>query len=179
MGVEGSAPARTVVESGAAREFVDTFATHHRAALRLAYLLTGDTGSAEDIVADAFAGMFVRWRRDRIDDPAAYLRRAVVNQTRGRFRRASVRRRHDERVVTRLEPAGVGFDERVAERERLRGALAQLPAGQRATVVLRVLEDLSVAETARVMGVSAGTVKVQLARGLERLRAALDDEGRP
>ena len=113
--------------SGARVEFVDVFVAQRDAAVRFAYVLTGDSGLAEDVVADAFAAMYGRWRHGRIDDPAAYLRRAIVNQARGRFRRAAVRRAHERRLVA-PNSTNAAVDERVAERDRVRRALAQLPA---------------------------------------------------
>jgi RNA polymerase sigma-70 factor (sigma-E family) len=179
MGVEGMSQLKASVVSGSAGTFADVFSAHQRAALRFAYLLTGDEGVAEDVVADAFAGMYGKWMRGTIDAPDAYLRRAIVNQVRGRFRRAAVRRKHGPSVGWRAEPMTVSAEEGVADRERLRRALGQLTARQRAIVVLRVVEDLSVTETARELGVSGGTVKAQLSRAFERLRAALDDGNEP
>ncbi len=176
MGMEPRAALRSLPENQSARDFVDVFHAQRVAALRLAYLLTGDAGLAEDVVADAFARMYGRWRRDRIDDPRAYLRRAVVNQVRGRFRRSATRRKHD--AHTRWsEPTSGAADEGIADRDRLRRALSLLPPRQRETVVLRVVEDLSERDTAALLGVSTGTVKAHLSRGIERLRAALDERG--
>jgi RNA polymerase sigma factor (sigma-70 family) len=122
--------------------------------------------------------MYGRWCRDRIDDPGAYLRRAIVNQVRGRFRRMATRRKHD--ANTRWSESTTGAaDEGIADRDRLRRALLLLPPRQRATVVLRIVEDLSEADTAALLGVSTGTVKAHLSRGIERLRAALDERGGP
>jgi RNA polymerase sigma-70 factor (sigma-E family) len=178
MSVEPQALVKTPEERQSALAFVDVFQAHQAAALRLAYLLTGDAGLAEDVVADAFARMYGRWRRDRIHDPRAYLRRAIVNQVRGRFRRTATRRKHD--VSTRWsESTSDAADEGIADRDRLRRALSVLPPRQRATVVLRMLEDLSEFDTAALLGVSTGTVKSHLSRGIERLRAALDEEGGP
>jgi RNA polymerase sigma-70 factor (sigma-E family) len=178
MGVEPQSLVRTPEETQSALDFVDVFHAQRAAALRLAYLLTGDAGLAEDVVADAFARMYGRWRRDRINDPRAYLRRAIVNQVRGRFRRTATRRKHD--TGTRWsEATSGGADEGLADRDRLRHALLLLPPRQRVTVVLRILEDLSEADTATLLGVSAGTVKSHLSRGVAHLRAALDEEGEP
>jgi RNA polymerase sigma-70 factor (sigma-E family) len=176
MGVEPSPLARAVGPDGSAVDFVDVFRAHEAAALRLAYALTGDVGIAEDVVADAFARMYGRWRRDRIDDPRAYLRRVIVNQVRGRFRRAAVQRKHRGDVPS-SQSTTAAADEGLGDRDRLRRALSLLPPRQRATVVLRIVEDLSEAETAALLGVSSGTVKTQLSRGLERLRTALDERG--
>jgi RNA polymerase sigma-70 factor (sigma-E family) len=156
-------------------DFEMLFETHRAAALRLAYVLCGDAGAAEDIVADAFARMYPRWRRGGILDPAAYVRRAVVNQVHGRFRRLALQRRHEatRRPDVLVSPAP---DATVAQRDELRTALLALPPRQRAAVALRHLEDLSEVETAAVLGVSVGTVKSSVARGLERLRATITTE---
>ena len=153
--------------------FARLFASEHTSVLRLAYVLTGDGGLAEDVVADAFAAMYPRWKAGKVDDPAAYLRRAVVNQIRGRFRRNATRRRF-ERSARHAEsdaPSDSGLD----DRDAVRTALLALPVGQRAVVALRFLEDRSEAETAALLGISVGTVKSQAARGLDRLRAALTE----
>jgi RNA polymerase sigma-70 factor (sigma-E family) len=158
-----------------ADSFAALFASERAPVLRFAYLLTGDVELAEEVVADAFASMYPRWCAGKVDEPARYLRRAVVNQVRGRFRRNATRRRFEAaRAPTApADPSDEGF----AERERVRRALLTLPPGQRAVVALRYLDDRSEAETAALLGVSVGTVKSQAAHALERLRHALDDEG--
>jgi RNA polymerase sigma factor (sigma-70 family) len=89
------------------------------------------------------------------------------------------RRRWRGEVPTSPVPEESGRDHlgAVDGRERLRHALLLVPRRQRAALVLRFYEDLSEAETARVMGCSVGTVKSQTAKGLVRLRALLDQEG--
>jgi RNA polymerase sigma-70 factor (sigma-E family) len=166
-----------------AERFGELFAAHQDRALRLAYVLCGDAAAAEDVVADAFARMYPRWRRGDVDDPGAYLRRAVVNHVRGRFRRLATQRRHEAtRAATRHRP---DLEALVAQRESVRAALLSLPPRQRAAVVLRHLEDMSEADTAALLGISVGAVKSSVARGLERLRLALeaqeesDDRSRP
>jgi RNA polymerase sigma-70 factor (sigma-E family) len=154
-------------------EFADLFEQHRAPALRLAFVLCGDASAAEDAVAEAFARMYPRWRARGVDDPAAYLRRAVVNQVRGGFRRLAVRRRHDA-TLRPPEPVPSG-DDRYAEQQRLRVALLALPPRQRAAVALRFLDDCSEAETAALLGVSTGAVKAYTSRGLDRLRDLLDD----
>jgi RNA polymerase sigma-70 factor (sigma-E family) len=150
------------------------FEQHREWALRLAYVLSGDASSAEDVVADAFARMYPRFRRGVVEDPVAYLRSAIVNQVRGRFRRLGHQRRHEQ--ASRREPSPPGIDVTVAQREDLRLALLELPPRQRAAIVLRHLEDLSEAQTAALLGITTGTVKSSVARGLERLRQVLDSE---
>ena len=154
------------------REFAEVFNEHHRAAVRLAYLLTSDADQAEDIVAEAFAKVYVRWRKGGIRDVGAYVRRAVANEANSRLRRRYLERRHaehragDERGVRRVE-------DHAADRDEVWWALQRLPARQRTAVVLRYFEELSEAETAEVLGVSVGTVKSQVSRGLDRLEELL------
>ena len=155
--------------------FAALFASQRGPVLRLAYLITGDLELAEEVVADAFASMYARWRAGKVEEPDRYLRRAVVNQVRGRFRRNATRRRFEAARVpaAAADPSDEGF----AERDRVQCALLGLPPGQRAVVALRFLDDRSEAQTAALLGISVGTVKSQAAHGLEHLRRALDDEG--
>jgi RNA polymerase sigma-70 factor (sigma-E family) len=157
-------------------EFATVFAAHHRGVLRLAYVLTGDAGLAEEVAADVFTSMYVSWQRGRIEDPGAYLRRAVVNRVNSAFRRREVRRRPQRTQPRQLAAAA---DAGVDDREAVQRALLQLPVRQRAAVALRYLEDLSESQTADALGVSTGTVKAQVSRGLDRLREILEanDEG--
>lgn len=169
---------RTVVVLGTradAGDFADVYAAHHADALRLAYLLTGDADRAEDAVADAFVKCYRRWRKGGIDEPRAYLRRAVVNEVNSRFRRLSVERReaakrHGDARGTRLA------DEQVVDRDEVFAALQALPARQRTAIVLRYYHDLSEADTAEAMDISVGTVKSSVSRGMERLRGLLSEE---
>ena len=164
-----------MAEAGADAEFVALFVDQRAGALRLAALLLGDADLAGDVVADAFARMYPHWRQGQVDDPTAYLRKAVVNGVRGRWRR----RRTAPHVEALRDDDGIPVvDLATAASDRLavRGALLSLPPRMRAAVVLRYLDDLSEAETAAALGTSVGTVKGYVARGLVRLRAALDDD---
>jgi RNA polymerase sigma-70 factor (sigma-E family) len=136
---------------------------------RLAFLLTGEMDSAEDLLQTAYAKVLPRWNRiGGYDDPDAYLRRVMVNT-----RTSAWRRRKGNEVLTADVPERQGIADLTAaadDREDLRRALTSLPHKQRAAVVLRHYCDLSEAETATAMGVSVGTVKSQTSRGLHRLR---------
>ena len=155
-----------------ADSFAVIFNTHHRDAVRLAYLLTSDADQAEDIVSEAFAKVYRQWQAGRVDDVGAYLRRAVANTANSKLRRRYLERREasrrtgDERGVRRI-------DDDAADRDAVWQAVSRLPDKQRAAVVLRYYEDLSVEETAEVLGVSTGTVKSQVSRGLDRLQQLL------
>lgn len=141
--------------------------------LRLAWLLTGDRHEAEDAVAEALARSLRRWDLVAIADPAAYLRRAVINEVNSSFRRLRTRRAHRSRRHgddRGQRPA----EEHVADADAIGAALARLPAKQRAAVVLRFYEQLSQAEAAEAMGCSVGAVKSNCSRGLESLRTLLE-----
>jgi RNA polymerase sigma-70 factor (sigma-E family) len=145
--------------------------------LRTAYLLTGDRGHAEDVVQTALLRTARRWRTAR-RAPEAYSRTVVVNLAKDRWRQLS--RRPDETPIepheTELaspEPDGL------PDRDVLLQAARGLSAGQRAVLVLRYFDDLSVEATAAVLGVTTGTVKSQTSRALANLRAALDPDPTP
>ncbi len=137
--------------------------------VRTAYLLCGDRGHAEDLVQTALLRTARRWGRAR-QHPEAYARKVVVNLARDRWR--DLGRRPREARIDETDVA-VPVVDGLAERDQLVRAARALPEGQRAVLVLRYFDDLSVEETARVLGCSTGTVKSQTARALTRLRAAL------
>ncbi|MBI1378863.1 MAG: SigE family RNA polymerase sigma factor [Frankiales bacterium] len=140
---------------------------------RTAYLICGDWDRAEDAVQDALARLFVHWRRaSRADSVDAYARRAVVNAVLSDGRRAWRRERATDTVP---ETSYADHADAVGSRAAIASALASLGPSQRAIVVLRYWDDLSVEETAAVLRCSTGNVKSQAARGLARLREALAD----
>jgi RNA polymerase sigma-70 factor (sigma-E family) len=135
--------------------------------VRLAFGLTGDRWAAEDIAQATLARAYIAWRRvSRADDPDAYLRRILVNTSNRRFRRHRV----TEQSGDPPETAVAGPANLVDERAALLAALRQLPAGQRAVVVLRYWEDLTDAQIGAALGCSPGTVRSQLSRALAKLR---------
>jgi RNA polymerase sigma-70 factor (sigma-E family) len=166
------------VDEAAEQAFEEYFRNRREAVRRNAYLLCGDWHRADDLAQTAFVALHRKW--DSIREPAAvdaYLRRtlvrAMIDETRRPWRR--------ERAVSE-PPEQIGADgptDRVATRHTLLDALRQLPPRQRAVLVLRFLEGMDVAATARAMGCREGTVKSQTAHGLAALRtvlgSALDD----
>jgi len=140
--------------------------------MRTAYLLCGDRGHAEDLVQTALFRTARRWRRAR-QQPEAYARRVVVNLAKDR--RRSLGRRVGEVALAAetVDVTALGHDN-LLERDHLLRAVRELPAGQRAVLVLRFFEDLSVAETAAALDCSEGTVKSQTSRALDRIRGVLD-----
>jgi RNA polymerase sigma-70 factor (sigma-E family) len=139
--------------------------------LRMAYLLTGDRGHAEDVVQAALLQVARRWRRIR-GEPAPYARRAVVNLAKNHWR-DRFRRPHESTVT--IEPCYAPPDADVLLQQVLLPAVMDLPVRQRAVLVLRYFQDLSVEQTASALGCSTGTVKSQTHHALTKLREALGD----
>ncbi len=162
-------------DPGAELEFREFVAARSAALQRTAFLLAGDWAHAEDLVQVALTKTFLAWRRiaDR-GAVEAYARRVLVTTATSWWRR----RWHGERPTEQLPepPAGPDPAAAHADREVLWSLVRRLPARQRAVLVLRHYEDLSEAETARLLGVSVGTVKSQCARALAALRRELADD---
>ena len=151
-------------------DFEDFVSREQSALLRLAVLLAGDRGHAEDLVQTALLKCYRHWGRiTRGGDPAAYVRRVLVTTHTSWRRRRSSSEQVVESLPDRASPAPPEDD------EELRTALRALPPRMRTAVVLRFYADLSEAQTAEAMGCSASAVNTQTARGLTRLRAALTD----
>lgn len=152
--------------------FAEYVAARGHALTRMAYLLTGDHALAEDLVQDALARAFSRWSRiGAMAAPDAYIRRMIVNEHVSGWRR--YRRR--ERLLAELPQvpaAGWGGDLAAdqAVRAMVWAAVRELPARQRAALVLRFYEDLPDAQVAVILGCSPATVRSQIARALARLR---------
>lgn len=139
---------------------------------RTAYLLTGDPHDAEDLLQSALARTCARW--DAIRDKRAadaYVRQAMVHQMSRRWKR-----RGRELTTDELPDAGHagGLDVR-ADYLALWDEIRKLPPRMRATLVLRYVEDLTEADTARELRCSIGSVKSQTHHAVRRLRDALPD----
>ena len=158
-------------------DLAELYARSAPRARSLAYLLTGDRETADDLVQDCFVRLAGRLRP--VDDPDAYLRRMVVNASHSHHRRLRTRRdkaRAESQVVGSEDDAVPDGSGDRAERSRLMAALATLPARQREAVVLRHWLDLSEEQCAAELGVSLGTVKSLASRGRAALRVVLEGE---
>ncbi|MET7865110.1 SigE family RNA polymerase sigma factor [Micromonospora taraxaci] len=142
--------------------------------LRYAVLITGQRADAEDLLQEVLVQAYPRWRTVREQQPEAYLRRAMTNRLISRWRSPWSRRRVAELPDDLAQPDESG---RVDDRELLLDALRHLPPRMRAVVVLRYWLGCTEAETAAELGCSAGSVKSQASRGLQRLRARLEGAG--
>ncbi|HEX8803805.1 MAG TPA: SigE family RNA polymerase sigma factor [Acidimicrobiales bacterium] len=151
---------------------------HYRSLVRLAAIVLGDAGLGEQVVQDAFVRLQLRWGALRdLEKAPAYLRSAVLNGARSQLRRQKVRdrfasRRTVEPTVPTPEAAALAGDDHA----RVVAALRRLPARQREALTLRYYLDLPVADVADAMGVSTGSVKTHVHRGLAALA---QDMGEP
>lgn len=175
MQAESGADERRLVreaQDGSGAAMARLYSLHWRGAYRAAYLVVHDAAAAEDIAQDAFlAAVDALDRFDRRRPFAPWLHRIVVNRALDWARREALRRRVDgaESVFEPLPPPEEIGGEMIA-------ALKELPAEQRAVVVLRHLLEYTPGEIARMLELPRGTVNSRLRRGLDRLREAAETE---
>jgi RNA polymerase sigma-70 factor (sigma-E family) len=162
-------------ETGAAAHAVTALYRSHALGLtRLAFIMLGDRQSAEDVVQEAFCGLFRAW--DRLPGEAnflGYLRASVVNGCRTVIRR---RKRTPQSLAVPPAPSAEASMLVGEERRATVAALRRLPPRQREALVLRYFADLPEQETAEAMGISRGTVKSTTARGLAALGRMLGED---
>jgi RNA polymerase sigma-70 factor (ECF subfamily) len=156
-------------------EFREFVAARSSALLRSAYLLAGDWATAEDLLQTALTKTYLAWKRlGEIEAVEPYARRVLVNTATSWWRR----RWHGERPTEFLPERAVGdTTEEQLDRDLSWKHVKALPARQRAVLVLRFYEDMSEAQTAELLSISAGTVKSQTSRALGTLRQRLMAEG--
>ena len=160
-------PERCVVD------FEAYVAQRRPALLRWARVVAGDPHSAEDLLQDSLVRVLPHWESIRERAAAdAYVRRTITRQYVSWQRR---RWRRDEIVSARVPEAALAAEVESDDGAELWHLVLQLPPQQRTTVALRFLEQLSVAETAAVLGCSIGTVKSNTSRGLATLRRLATD----
>lgn len=154
---------------------VAVFQAEYDRVVRLAYVLVADAHVAEELAQEAFVRLWRHWRRLRDQEAApGYVKQTVVNLARSRLRRRVLEVRH------RVRAHEEGLEPDVAGRLDMVQALQALTPRQRECLALRYYEDLTVDETAEVLGVTPGTVKSQTHKALRRLEEVLgDDDGTP
>jgi RNA polymerase sigma-70 factor (sigma-E family) len=154
--------------------FAEYFAARSDAMRRTAYLLCGDWHRAEDLVQTAFTKLYLAWDRvSRHEVLDGYLRRTLIRTFLDERRRGWWRRER----VSDVPMDGAQPADSPETRLVILQALTAVPPRQRAVLVLRYWEDLSVEETAGVLGCASGTVKSQAAKGLQALRGVLTPIG--
>ena len=154
-------------------DFLGWVESHRDGLRKTAFLMCGDWYLADDLVQDTLVRLFASWPRvSAAGDPGPYARKVLLNRFRDLLRRpASVRE------VSRPElPESAVVDVYAVEgdRDRLIAGLASLAFGQRAVLVLRYWEDMSVEQTAHILGTSPSTVRSQASRGLASLRESME-----
>jgi RNA polymerase sigma-70 factor (sigma-E family) len=166
-------------DSEAARNVTLLYQAHAVGLAPLAVIMLGDPGAAEDVVQDAFLGLYRRWHA--LADPAsapAYLRSSVLNGCRTAARRRSRRDAAADAVRT-LAGGTAESAEALAmlseEHREVLAAIRALPARQREALVLRYYLDMTEADVAAAMGISVGTVKSATSRALAALARTLKE----
>jgi RNA polymerase sigma-70 factor (sigma-E family) len=176
----------TRVSPGAAASVTALYAEHALGLVRLAVVMMGDRAAAEDIVQDAFLGLYRRW--DQLPDttsPLAYVRVSVLNgcrtalRRRSRFGLGAATDFAEAATESAAQPKAESAEARALlseEQHAVAAALRKLPRRQREAVVLRYYLDLSIDEAAQVMGVAPGTVKSATHRALAAVGRTLREE---
>jgi RNA polymerase sigma factor (sigma-70 family) len=145
--------------------FDEIFASERGPMVRVAFLIVGSQAIAEEIVQEAFAGLFTHF--ERVDNAIGYVRTAVV---RGAVTWKKRRTMEADRLARVDEPGSTG----IGEIDTTWDALRALRPDRRAVLVLRFYEDLSHAQIAEVLGCPVTTVRTRLHRGLSDLRKELE-----
>lgn len=155
------------------------YQVHAVGLIRLAVVMLGDRPAAEDVVQEAFCGLYRRW--DQLADTSKalrYLRSSIMNGCRSELRRRIRAERRGGQpgplatAASAEQAALVG-----AEHHQVLTALRRLPSRQREALVLRFYLDLTEPEIAASMGVSHGTVKSTTSRALAALGRLLEEDG--
>jgi len=161
----------------ATADVTELYRAHAVGLIRLAIVMLGDRAAAEDVVQDAFLGLYRRWAG--LSDPAnalTYVRSAVLNRCRNELRQRGRSRSHELAAVA---VAGESAEAAVLvgeEHQRVLAAIRALPDRQREALVLRFYLDMSEEEAARAMGISRGTVKSATHRAVAALGRMLKEE---
>ena len=171
--------------AGEREAFAPLVERHREAVFHLACRMCGDHATAEDLAQEAFLKAYTRL--DRFDPAAGSFRNWVLgicaNLARGQFRwrqRArAMTRRFAEHEQLRIEAVEAGQASDAGRVEDVSRALDALPVSLRVPVVLKYMEDLSVQEIARTLGLGESAVKMRLARGREQLLARMKRFGEP
>ncbi|WP_240938197.1 sigma-70 family RNA polymerase sigma factor [Nocardioides sp. JQ2195] len=153
-------------------ELADLEVARGQALLRYAFLLCGDRSEAQDLVQEAFLSVLRRGGDPlarRIENLEGYLRSSIYHDCASRGRRLR-RGREALKRLTGERDVVADSQETVASRDHLWSALQELPARQRAAIVLRFYEDLPDTEIGEVLGCATGTVRSLVHRGLTQLQ---------
>lgn len=166
---------RSEVGPGPSAALADLHREHYRSLVKLASLLIDDRSTCEEVVQDAFVSVFRSAGRVRDESKLpAYLRSAVLNGARSHLRKRQSR--SNLRVVPSSDdyPSAESSAVVADDQRAVIAALRTLPDRQRDVLVLRFYLDLSESEIADTLGISGGTVKTHVRRGLDALARELE-----
>ena len=158
-----------VVRQAEREEFAGFVGESQARMVRLALLLSGDRGRAEDLAQEGYAKAYASWGRIRDGDPGAYVRRCIINANTDWWRRRTWR--EQPRSLVPDQPGHRDLAGDIAARDVVLRALARLTRRERAVLALRFYADLTEFQIAYELGIAPGTVKSASARGLAKLRA--------
>jgi RNA polymerase sigma-70 factor (sigma-E family) len=173
----GAGPLDDETRADAAQAVTALYETHAVGLIRLAVVMLGDRAAAEDVVQEAFCGLYRRWGQLADTGKALrYVRSSTLNGCRSELRH----RIRAERRDTQAPAAGLAASAEQTvllgeEHQQVLSALRRLPDRQREALVLRFYLDLTEPEIAHSMGVSPGTVKSTTSRGLAALGRLLEE----
>ena len=154
------------------REYIDFVTAQLPALKRLAFMLCGDDQRADDLVQESLTKLYVSWENAReARNLEGYVRKVLIHRYIDETRRPWYR----VRLFASLPDVRPAVDSGSEDRTVLRTALASLPPGQRAVLVLRFLCDMSVTDVSELLGHSEGTVRSQTSHGLVKLRRLLSE----
>jgi RNA polymerase sigma-70 factor, ECF subfamily len=158
-------------------DFESLYRLHHRQIIALAYALTGSPSAAEELAQEAFLTAYRAWGRiSEYDDPAAWVRRVVVNRSVSAVRRT----RAEGRALTRLHTRRTLSIELEPHDAEFWSQVRALPRRQAQVIVLHYIDDSSIDEIAMVLSIAPGTVKATLSQArrslADSLGCELDDE---
>jgi RNA polymerase sigma-70 factor (sigma-E family) len=154
------------------------YEAHALGMIRLAHIMLGDRQSAEDVVQEAFCGLYRRW--SHLADPGSavhYVRSAVLNHCRSVLRRRTTSQAPRD-LTGQPEPVRSAESAVLTgeERDEIMRAVRRLPPRQREALVLRFYLDLSAEETATTMGISPSSVRSATHRALASLGRMLQEQ---
>jgi len=158
------------VDERGRRDFTEFVTARSTQLIRLAYVLTGDQHAAEDLLQSALIKAAAHWRRIH-GAPEPYVRRIMYREQVSTWR--SRARRPETAMAQVPEAAAQAPATSLETRLALQDALRALPAGKRAVLVLRYLEDLPESQVAEILGCSVGTVRSQAHKAIAQLRSVL------
>ncbi|MGZ4149734.1 MAG: SigE family RNA polymerase sigma factor [Actinomycetota bacterium] len=155
--------------------FEDFYVREFPGVVGLAYALSGNRSTAEDLAQEAFLAAHRSWGKIGLyDEPGAWVRRVVANLSVSAFRRRVV----EAKALGRLAFGQASLPELTADDVEFWRAVRSLPKRQAQVVALFYLEDRPVAEVATILDMAPGTVKKHLHDGRRALarRLSIDEE---